>query len=83
MSISKWLDAIQITSISMEIEFESFGPRLQAVERKIENTETMMDWNNITMKWILKIERYWGIEEITEKKEKTSSRQMKEYITSD
>lgn len=43
MSISKWLDAIQITSISMEIEFESFGPRLQAVERKIENTETMMD----------------------------------------
>lgn len=34
----------------MEIEFESFGPRLQAVERKIENTETMMDGNNITMK---------------------------------
>lgn len=33
----------------MEIEFESFGPRLQEAERKIENAETMMDGDNITL----------------------------------
>lgn len=33
----------------MEIEFKSFGPRLQEAERKIENAETVMDRNNITL----------------------------------
>lgn len=49
MSISKWLDAIQIINISIEIEFKSFGLRLQEAGRKIENAETVMDGNNITL----------------------------------
>lgn len=43
MSISKWWNAIQITSIAMEIDFESFGPRPQEDERKIENVETVVN----------------------------------------
>lgn len=41
----------------MVIEFESFSPRLQEAERKIENAETVMDGNNITLNWTLEIER--------------------------
>lgn len=57
VSISKWLDAIQIINISRKIECESFGLRLQDSERKIENAETVMDGNNIALNQILEIER--------------------------
>lgn len=38
-----------MTVISMDKNFESFGPAPQEAERKIENVETMMDGNNINL----------------------------------